>query len=114
METTKHAYLILANGNIHTLKVCLRLIDNIKNDIFILFDKKANISSAVRDSLKLTLSYSNLVFLPDMIVNWGGWSQVKAPLELIKNAKLWKRGGVRVLSLHAGSRSPDKIARSYS
>lgn len=42
----KHAsYLIVSNANFNVLKLCIKLIDDIRNDIFILFDKKAKVSN---------------------------------------------------------------------
>lgn len=40
MTKAKHAYLIATNGNYEVLKTCLRMIDDERNDIYILFDKK--------------------------------------------------------------------------
>ena len=79
----RHAYIITANGNLLVLETCLRLIDDSRNDVFVLFDKKAKINNSVKEKLKHESSFSNVFFLPDQNINWGGVSQIKAELRLL-------------------------------
>lgn len=83
----KHAYLILSDSVNLVLNACLRLIDDKRNDIYILFDKKSHISDDKKKFLISTLTYSKLEFLPEITVNWGGRSQIEAPLILLEFAR---------------------------
>ncbi len=79
---TKHAYIIVSNANFRVLEVCLRLIDDVRNDIFLLIDKKSHVSVEYYDKLKHLCKYSPLQIY-EQIVNWGGYSQIDAVLHLI-------------------------------
>lgn len=68
---TKHAYIIVSNANFRVLEVCLRLIDDVRNDIFLLIDKKSHVSVEYCDKLKHLCKYSPLQVY-EQIVNWGG------------------------------------------
>lgn len=50
---SKHAYLIVANSNLSVVRTALRLIDDIRNDIYLLIDKKSRFTE---DTLKLISS----------------------------------------------------------
>ncbi len=67
----KHAYIITANSNFSVLKVCLSLIDDERNDIYLMFDKKAEVSDEVRCSLESVVGKSVIVTRCNTI-NWGG------------------------------------------
>lgn len=81
----KHAYIITSNSNLSVLEKCLELIDDVRNDIYLLFDKKAKISKEYRNKLFTLLKYSNLYILPDIIINWAGYSQISAVINLLKS-----------------------------
>lgn len=67
----KHAYLIVANNNLSVLRSCIQLLDDTRNDIYILFDKKANVNiKAFNDNVKI--KYSPLSVTDCIPVNWGG------------------------------------------
>lgn len=69
---SKHAYLIVANSNLSVVRTALRLIDDIRNDIYLLIDKKSRFTE---DTLKLISSdvrMSNLFITSCFTVNWGG------------------------------------------
>lgn len=67
----KHAYLIVANNNLSVLRSCIQLLDDIRNDIYILFDKKANVNiKAFNDNVKT--KHSSLFVTCCISVNWGG------------------------------------------
>ena len=69
---SKHAYLIVANSNLSVVRTALRLIDDIRNDIYLLIDKK---SRFIEDTLKLISSdvrMSNLFITNCFTVNFGG------------------------------------------
>ena len=46
----KHAYLIMTHGNFENLSVCLSLLDDDRNDIYIHVDKKVKEKSYVGDN----------------------------------------------------------------
>lgn len=68
----KHAYLIVVNSILSVVRTALRLIDDIRNDIYLLIDKKSRFTE---DTLKLISSdvrMSNLFITNCFTVNWGG------------------------------------------
>lgn len=79
-----HAYMIATNNNFKVLKATLELLDDARNDIYILFDKKAKISTEIKESILSGCKKSKVYILPDIIINWGGWSQIEATLSLLK------------------------------
>ena len=77
-----HAYLIIAHKCPDQIKMLLSQIDDERNDIYLLFDKKS-------DVMKLTtydydLKYSKLHFVSPLKINWGGYSQIKAEMSLLE------------------------------
>ena len=78
----RHAYCILAHNEPIVLKKLVSLVDDVRNDIFIHIDKKSNIK-LFND---ITTKYSQLVFTDRQSVEWGGLSQVKCELLLLKTA----------------------------
>ncbi len=47
----KHAYLIATNSNLSVVRTCLRMIDDKRNDIYLLFDKKSRFSEEIIQSI---------------------------------------------------------------
>lgn len=82
----KHAYLIVANANFRVLEICLKMIDDIRNDIYILFDAKAHISTDKKELLKNCVRFSRIQFEKEIKVNWAGYSQIQAVMNLLKAA----------------------------
>lgn len=82
---SKHAYLIVANSNFSVLEICLKMIDDERNDIFLLFDKKSRVDSNTINRLSEACEKSHISFM-ERIVNGGGYSQISAVLELISLA----------------------------
>ena len=82
----KHAYLIMAHSNFQQLKFLLSLLDDKRNDIFLLIDKKVEVSDKLLGALKSACDKSNLIFVERTKVNWGGYSLIKAELLLLKAA----------------------------
>lgn len=80
---SRHAYLIVTNSNFKVLETCLRLIDDERNDIYILYDKKAHVSEETKSRLRTCVQKSNTYKECEQIVNWGGFSQIDAVLHLI-------------------------------
>ena len=84
LSQERHAYLIMCHCNFTQLMKMLLLLDDESNDIFIHIDKKVN--SIPFDAIEGSLSKSKLVFVERTNVNWGGHSQIKAEIELLKKA----------------------------
>ena len=83
---SKHAYLLVANSNFKVLEICLKMIDDERNDIYMLFDAKSKISNEKLEGLKQSVVKSQLFILPSIVINWAGYSQIQAVLNLIKMA----------------------------
>lgn len=80
----KHAYLITAHHNLEVLKYTLSMLDDQRNVVFLLADKKAkNFNPEI---LVDSMHHAELVNLPRITINWGGLSQIKAELNLIEAA----------------------------
>lgn len=81
----KHAYLFTVHGNLQVLKVMIALIDDLRNDIFILIDKKSpkDFKEAVE---KLKCQYSRIVIVPSIKIYWAGVSLIYAQLLLLQAA----------------------------
>ena len=80
----KHAYLIMVHEYTKVLEVLLKSIDYSQNDIFLHVDQKA-ISFPVY-TVKSAVKKSTLTFVPSVKVFWGGFSQIKAEMNLLKAA----------------------------
>lgn len=81
----KHAYLIIAHKNFKQIEILISLLDDIRNDIYLLIDKKsANITEFEEPK------NSNLYILPSIPIYWGDYSLVQATLDLFK-ASVTKR-----------------------
>ncbi|TPR25187.1 glycosyltransferase [Apilactobacillus timberlakei] len=79
----KHAYLIIANRNAKQLQILIDTIDDQRNDIYLLFDKKTEMYSC-----SFYTKFSNLYVLPPIKIYWGSFSLVQAEINLFKVASL--------------------------
>lgn len=78
----KHAYLIMAHNEWSLLCKLLRTLDDPRNDIYIHIDSKADFDPAqVYQPV-----YSACHYIPRMSVTWGGDTQIKCELALLKVA----------------------------
>jgi hypothetical protein len=68
----KHAYIIVSNNNFRVLEAALHLIDDTRNDIYLLFDKKSKVSKHQKSNLCSICNQSQVHVCKDKIVNWGG------------------------------------------
>lgn len=84
----KQAYLIIAHNKIEQLKFLISLLDYEKHDIFILFDKKAKISTSEKNSIHKVSKSSKIIILEDIPIYWGDYSLVEAEMNLFKAARL--------------------------
>lgn len=78
----KHAYLILCHDQWELLQILLKLLDDERNDIFIHVDKKSKFDPATVNVCKK----SKVILTERIRVQWGGYSVVKATMNLLKIA----------------------------
>lgn len=81
---SRHAYCIIAHNDPYCLQTLIDLVDDERNDIFIILDKKTDFKSFVG----LRTRKSKLIIpLPQLIdVQWGSLSQIKAELFSFKTS----------------------------
>lgn len=82
----KHAYLIMAHNNFEQLKFLLGLLDDERNDIFLMIDKKATISPSELKALESACSVSKVRLVERIDVRWGDYSLIKAEMILLEEA----------------------------
>lgn len=80
----KHAYLIAAHHQIELLKVQLSLLDDDRNDIYLHIDLRC--SEFDEDDIRKSVKKSNIYFIRRRKVSWGGFSQIRLELDLLKSA----------------------------
>lgn len=80
----KHAYLIIAHKNIEQLRCLIRCLDDIRNDIYLLIDKKSYIN--IREEVIPSDYKSGIFFCNQIEIEWGGYSQIQAEMQLMKSA----------------------------
>lgn len=79
MLDKKHAYCIMAHGNLHQLQRLVDALDDERNDIFLHIDKKCQCTSDIIKTVK-----SDLHFVERMDVRWSDISQIDAEISLYK------------------------------
>lgn len=84
METTKHAYLIICQHSDDNLKSLIKSIDDNRNDIYIIVDKKTK--NFDFEKIKNTPVFSKVFFVNRIKITWGGFSLVKAELLLLNES----------------------------
>lgn len=95
----KHAYLILAHNEFAVLQRLIRALDDVRNDIFIHFDKKVSCLP------ELKTNKSNLYLLDDRIdIRWGDVSVVEGEYALFEAAL--KKGRYNYYHLLSGVDMP--------
>lgn len=82
----KQAYLIITHNKIEQLKFLVSLLDFEKHDIYILFDKKAQINREQKEQIESVVKKSTLCFTKEIPIYWGDYSLVEAELELFTTA----------------------------
>lgn len=78
----KHAYLIIANRNPNQLKLLLKTLDDSRNDIYLLLDKKSK--NIFQD--KYLLNFSPVYMIKPINIYWGDYFQIQAELNLFSAA----------------------------
>lgn len=99
----KHAYLIVAHNNIRLLNTLIEMLDDQRNDIYLLLDKKAKI----KDDEIFQCKKSSLIKLKSTIdIRWGDYTQIEATLYLLREA--YKNGEYSYYHLLSGCDLPLK------
>lgn len=88
MRTGKHAYLVIAHNNFIALEMLIKLLDDIRNDIYIHIDKKVN--NFDFDKFRNIPKKSKVIFTERIKTKWGDFSLVECELTLLKAASLQK------------------------
>lgn len=85
-DDSRHAYLIMVHKSLEQVVKLCHLLDDPRNDLYIHVDAKVRNIEAWRSRLSASVRQSRLVFVSRVKVNWGGYSQIKAELSLLKTA----------------------------
>ena len=89
----KHAYLIIANRNPGQLQTLLTLLDDSRNDIYLLVDRKS-----VGYPRDFQLNYATLFSVSPLVIDWGSYSQIEAEMRLFQAAAPGKYAYYHLLS----------------
>lgn len=81
----KHAYCIIAHKDDYVFKALLKTIDDSRNDIFVLADKKSKQFDIPQ--IQKICKKSEIIFIPQIKVYWGGFSLVEAEIALFEFAR---------------------------
>lgn len=98
----RHAYLIIAHNEPLILKTLISMIDDARNDIFLLIDKRSNIS-LFND---INTQKSKLFLCDRLNIYWGHYNIIKAELILFETAV--KHGKYEYYHLLSGTCLPIK------
>ena len=100
-----HAFLITAHDFPEQLKDIVSLLDSSNHLFFINIDRK-NKKMLSTDAILRLKTKENVIFLPPMRVNHGGFSQVACTLRLLEEAYNWKRIKIDYFHLISGQDYP--------
>lgn len=77
----KHAYLIIAHNEPKLFHILMSLLDDYRNDIFVLIDKKSD-----KHLFEFQTQHSKLYYVEQVNIRWGEFSMVTAELILMDYA----------------------------
>lgn len=80
-----HAYLIMAHSNYNQLIKLLKCLDDRRNDIFLHLDSKFELDEGQFERIMNCVKNSKIIFVECQSVSWGGYSQIKCEVNLIKD-----------------------------
>lgn len=80
----KHAYLIIAHNQFELLEILIKMLDDVRNDIFIHIDPK--VKNFDFEKFKRLTQHSNILFTDRISITWGDFSQVQVEMILLKSA----------------------------
>lgn len=84
MNNGKHAYLIMAHNNFVILERLIKMLDDPRNDLYIHINKKAG--QVDYEKYHLLAQNCKVHFIKRTNTKWGGYSQIKCVLTLLKAA----------------------------
>lgn len=99
----KHAYLIIAHNEPLILETLISLIDDERNDIFLLIDSRSNL---IPQNINISPRYSSLYYCNRVPIYWGDYSQIQAEMLLFETA--FKHGPYTYYHLLSGVCLPIK------
>lgn len=76
----KHAYLIMAHHRMDLLLRLVNALDDERNDLYIHLDKK------YKGNEVISAQFSKIIWIKRTDVRWGGYSQIRCELDLLKAA----------------------------
>ena len=82
----KHGFLILLHNNYKQVRKLIGLLDNKNSYIFLHIDKKSSLSDKDVAEFINAAHFAHIIFVDRVSVQWGGYSQVQATLNLLKKA----------------------------
>ena len=101
----RHAYMIIAHHQFQLLQMLCQLLDDERNDIYIMIDKKVkNFDESI---IIKSVQHSKVFFTDRIKIQWGGKSIVNAEIMLLKAASKNKYSYYHLLS---GADLPIKTA----
>lgn len=80
----KHAYLVIAHHQFEILMAAMKILDDVNNDFYIHIDAK--VENFPKEKIQNAVTKSRIYFVDRLSVNWGGYSQIKCELRLLKAA----------------------------
>lgn len=111
--SNRHAYLIMCHTNFDQLMLLLELLDDKRNDIYLHIDKKATGYSL--EQIRNCVHQSELTFVRPITVSWGGDSQIKAEIRLLKEATKTYHSYYHLLSgMDLPLKTQDEIHRFFA
>lgn len=108
----KHAFLVMAHNHFGILEKIIVLLDDDRNDFYIHIDKK--VKDFDFDKFKSLAKKSNVFFVDRSSINWGGYSQIKCELTLLKSALKGKYSYYHLISgVDMPLKSSDEIHKFF-
>ncbi len=108
----KHAFLVMAHNHFGILEKIIVLLDDDRNDFYIHIDKK--VKDFDFDEFKSLAKKSNVFFVDRSSINWGGYSQIKCELTLLKSALKGKYSYYHLISgVDMPLKSSDEIHKFF-
>lgn len=108
----RHAYMIICHTNFDQLGLLLEILDDRRNDIYLHIDKKAKGYSV--DSIRAHVKKAGFTVIRPMSVSWGGDSQIKVEIRLLKEATKTVHGYYHLISgMDLPLKTQDEIHRFF-
>lgn len=84
----KHAYLFMIHGDFESTYVCMSLLDDERNDIYIHMDKKTKEETflAVKNRVAKVVKRSEVHYIKRRRVDWGMFNMVEVTIDLLREA----------------------------